>query len=91
MAQEPAIEMDWEERARRAEAALEEALTERNRLWEELNRRAAQERELQHYRSITEHMETSASWRITRPLRALKRLTLQGRQAAEKIRAKRSR
>src|SRR4051794_28931650 len=47
---------DWEERARRAEAALEEALAERNRLWEELHQRAANENELDHYRRLAATM-----------------------------------
>ncbi len=39
-----------EERLARAQAALEEALEERNRLWQELHRRAAQDEELAHLR-----------------------------------------
>jgi hypothetical protein len=55
------------------ESALEEVLEERNRLWEELNRRAAQEHELDHLRATVRAMEGSLSWRVTRPLRAGKR------------------
>jgi hypothetical protein len=83
---------EWEERARRAEAALEEALAERNRLWEELNRRSACEDELDHYRRLAGMMEGSASWRLTRPVRDAKRVAIAGRaggrQAAAKIRGK---
>jgi hypothetical protein len=56
----------------RAEAALEEVMAERNRLWEELHRRAAQEHELEYYKTMTEHMRGSLSWRLTAPLRTLK-------------------
>jgi hypothetical protein len=63
--------LDPEERAKRAEAALEEALAERNRLWEELHRRVAQERELEHYKTAYHTLVHSKSWRITAPLRAV--------------------
>lgn len=78
----------WEERARRAEAALEEALAERNRLWEELHRRAARDDELEHYRSLVASMEGSASWRLTKPVRDAKRLALTGRSAARSLAAR---
>jgi hypothetical protein len=60
-----------EERAERAEAALEEALAERNRLWDELHKRASQERELLHYKKAYHTLVHSKSWRITAPLRGL--------------------
>ena len=65
---------DAEERARRAEAALEEALAERNRLWNELQRRTASEHEADYYRSIYAALEGSLSWRMTAPLRDAKRI-----------------
>ena len=40
-----------EERLAAAEAALAEALAERNRLWEQLNEQQADQRELEHLRS----------------------------------------
>jgi hypothetical protein len=55
------------------EDALAEALAERNRLWEELQSRIAQERELEYWRKRALDMERSVSWRITAPLRLLKR------------------
>jgi hypothetical protein len=61
-----------EERAFAAEAALEEAYAERNRLWEELNRLKAEERKEEHYRFLYEQVVTSASWKLTRPLRTAK-------------------
>lgn len=66
------ITNDAERRASRAETALEEMTAERNRLWEELHRRTAQDRELEHYRETVGHMRGSLSWRITAPLRAAK-------------------
>jgi hypothetical protein len=65
-------ESDLEQRALTAEAALEEAYTERNRLWEELNRVKAEQREEDHYRFLYESVVTSASWKLTRPLRTAK-------------------
>jgi hypothetical protein len=68
MADEDGI-AELESRLRRAEAALEETFTERNRLWHEVHRRAAVDEELEHYRSAVHQLHTSLSWRITRPLR----------------------
>ena len=62
------------------EKALQEALEERNRLWEELNRRVAQERELEYYRELNEKITSSLSWRITAPLRAAKTLAERARR-----------
>ena len=59
--------------------ALQEALEERNRLWEELNRRVAQERELEYYRELNANIMSSFSWRVTAPLRA-------GKTVAERAR-----
>jgi hypothetical protein len=63
------VTIDAEERALAAEAALEEAHAERNRLWEELNRLKAAERKEEHYRFMYEQVVTSTSWKLTRPLR----------------------
>ena len=68
-------EIDWEERAHRAEEALEEALRERNELWRDLHRGVALERELEHCRELNMQFESSLSWRITAPLRVAKRLS----------------
>jgi hypothetical protein len=59
-----------EERAKRAEAALEEALEERNKLWAELQQRISTEHELEHYRHAYHHLVHSHSWRLTAPLRS---------------------
>jgi hypothetical protein len=54
------------------ERALEEALRERARLWEQLHEQRAAERELEHLRAKVAMMESSLSWRITKPLRDVK-------------------
>ena len=77
-------ESDWEARARRAEASLDEVLAERGRLWEELHRRTARDRELQHCRELVAQLERSASWRLTAPLRKAKRVA----QSVRKLRAR---
>jgi hypothetical protein len=68
---------DPEQRAQEAEAALQEALAERNRLWEELNRLKAGQREEDHYRFKYEQLVDSVSWKVTRPLRTAKWLALE--------------
>jgi hypothetical protein len=72
-------DLDWEARARRAEAALEDALRERNELWEELHRRAAVETALEECRAANERFEASLSWRITAPLRRAKAAGIRAR------------
>jgi hypothetical protein len=54
------------------ERALEEALRERARLWEQLHEQRAAEREVEHLKAQIARMESSLSWRITRPLRDVK-------------------
>lgn len=54
------------------ERALEEALQERARLWEQLHEQRAAERELEHLKAQIARMESSLSWRITKPLRDVK-------------------
>jgi hypothetical protein len=55
-----------------SERALEEALRERARLWEQLHEQRALEREVEYLRAKVERMETSLSWRVTEPLRVAK-------------------
>jgi hypothetical protein len=55
-----------------SERALEEALQERARLWEQLHEQRAAEREVEELKATIARMETSLSWRITRPLRDVK-------------------
>ena len=57
---------------RDVDAELREVLEERNRLWEELNRVKAEQREEDHYRFLYESVVTSTSWKLTRPLRTAK-------------------
>lgn len=66
-------DLDPETRAQRAEEAFAHALRERNELWAELQTRNAQDRQLEHQRRVIEAMTTSLSWRITAPLRLVKR------------------
>jgi hypothetical protein len=74
---------DWEARARAAEARVEELAAERARLWDELHRLRAERRSVEHYQAVASYMEGSASWRVTWPLRAGKRLALRARKALD--------
>jgi hypothetical protein len=65
---------DPEERARRAEEALAEALAERNRLWEQLQEKQATEADLEYWRGRAADIERSRWWRAGLPLRVLKRV-----------------
>ena len=65
---------DPETRAQRAEAALEDALAERNDLWSQLQSRNAQDRRVEHLERVIEAMQSSVSWKITAPLRTIKRV-----------------
>jgi hypothetical protein len=71
---------DWEQRARVAEARVEELAADRARLWDEVHRLRAQDREIDHYRALAAYMESTASWKLTWPLRAAKRLYIQVRR-----------
>jgi hypothetical protein len=75
---------DWETRARTAEARVEELAAERARLWEEVHRLRSDRREDEHFRDLARYMESSASWRITRPLREIKRVYIGLRRFADK-------
>jgi hypothetical protein len=70
MAKREEAPRDAEERARQAESALADALTERNRLWDELQRRTSSARELEHYKNAYHHLVHSRSWKLTGPLRS---------------------
>jgi hypothetical protein len=54
--------------------AFEELLEERNRLWEELQRRRSMEEEAAYWRQRAEDLEGSRWWRAGFPLRVAKRL-----------------
>jgi hypothetical protein len=69
-------DIDWEQRARAAEARVEELAAERARLWDEVHRLRAERREVEHYEAVAAYMEQSASWRLTWPLREGKRLAM---------------
>jgi hypothetical protein len=53
---------------------LDEALEERNRLWEELQRSRAAEADLEYWRARAKDIEGSRWWRAGAPLRLAKRL-----------------
>ena len=61
----------------RLRARLDEALAERARLWDEVQRLRAERREVEYYEQLARKMETSVSWQLTAPLRQAK--TLAGR------------
>jgi hypothetical protein len=65
---------DPETRAQRAEEALADALRERNELWAQLQTRTAEDRRVEHLERVVEAMQSSVSWRITAPLRTVKRV-----------------
>ena len=75
---------DWETRARTAEARVEELAEDRARLWEEVHRLRSECREDEHFRELARYMESTASWKITRPLREAKRLYIGLRRFADK-------
>lgn len=62
-----------EERAERAEAALADALAERNRLWEQLQFNRAHDHELTDLRQRLTSIEQSRWWRLGMPLRIARR------------------
>jgi hypothetical protein len=74
---------DWEARARTAEARVQELTEERARLWDEVQRLRAQERQVAHYEARTRYMENTASWRLTWPLRAVKTLYIKVRRTLQ--------
>lgn len=71
MSTEPAVDV---EALARAEAALKEALDERNRLWDELQQQKAVEADLAYWRSMAEGYERSRWWKLGKPLRIAKRV-----------------
>ncbi|HET8672488.1 MAG TPA: hypothetical protein VFL87_02560 [Thermoleophilaceae bacterium] len=54
------------------ERELEELRRERARLWEQLHEQRAAEREIERLQAKITRMESSLSWRITKPLRDVK-------------------
>jgi hypothetical protein len=66
-------ERELSERLRETEALLAEANAEKARLWAELNERRATDHELAEVRKMVAQMQGSPSWRVTAPLRSVKR------------------
>lgn len=54
------------------ERELEDLRRERARLWEQLHEQRAAEREIERLQAKIARMESSLSWRITKPLRDVK-------------------
>ena len=54
----------------RLRAALADALEERARLWDELQRRTATQHEVEHLNQEIAWIRSTISWRVTAPLRA---------------------
>jgi hypothetical protein len=69
-------ETDWRERAETAEARVTELAAERARLWEEVNRLRAHQREAEYHMELAKKIEGSLSWQITEPLRIVKELAV---------------
>ena len=59
---------------------------ENARLWEELHRLRAQQREVEYLERRVVQMQTSVSWRITAPLRVAKRLSGKARRKLDERR-----
>ena len=62
-------ETDLELRLRRAETALAESLEERGRLWQELQQVRSREADEDHFYRLYQALESSLSWKLTKPLR----------------------
>ena len=75
---------DWQRRALDAEAALAEARAERARLWEEVQRLQRERQDVAHMTAVVAHMEGSASWKLTEPLRAAKTLAIRVQRQIER-------
>ena len=75
-----------EAEASRAQAALDEVVAERNRLWEELHRQRADQKEAAYYRTLYEQVVSSQSWKITAPLRSTKWFFRQIPELARRLR-----
>jgi hypothetical protein len=67
------VESSPAEKTEAAEAALREALEERNRLWAELQRQRALEEDLAFWRKRAHDIEQSRWWKAGAPLRLAKR------------------
>lgn len=61
-------------------ARLDEALAENARLWEENHRLRAERREVDYYEALANQLTSSASWRLTTPLRSGKTLAAKVRR-----------
>lgn len=78
-------EHDLSERLRQAEALLAEANADKARLWAELNERRATDDELAAVRQMVDEMRGSLSWRLTAPLRSVKRVLHGNRDLTRRV------
>ena len=78
--------IDWEARARTAEARVEELAAERARLWEEVHQLRSERRSVEHFQAVATYMEGTVSWRLTSPLRLAKRLLMMVRKVLDERR-----
>jgi hypothetical protein len=65
---------------------VEELAAERARLWQEVHRLRAERRSVEYYKAAAGYMEDSASWRLTKPLRDVKRLVVKIRRKLDERR-----
>jgi hypothetical protein len=69
----------------RTRTELDELLAERNRLWEELQRRRAVEADLAYWRARAQDVERSRWWRAGAPIRLAKRLLAEPAETLEQL------
>jgi hypothetical protein len=62
------------------DARLRELAAERARLWDEVQRLRAERREVDYFENRLRQLESSVSWRLTKPLRAGKTLAAKVRR-----------
>jgi hypothetical protein len=63
-----------------AEARVAELANERARLWDEVQRLRAKERDVEYHERLLAELQSSLSWRLTSPLRVGKTLAMRVRR-----------
>ena len=84
MSERTTNDTELEQRLRRTEAALSEALEERGRLWQELQAVRSKQADEEHFYRKYQALEASLSWKLTKPLRSAKALTRALKRARER-------
>ncbi len=77
---EAVSEETFEREAQTTDAAtlqrrLQEVLEDNARLWDEVHRLCAERREIQYYEKLADQITSSASWKLTAPLRSGKAIS----------------